>query len=241
MSRTFEEIGFLSPEVDAFRAGAREKYAIEFARLESAISEALTDLRSINGQADAAYFAGLAYWVRCIEACQAAALLTERGMGASSFSALRIAYECLFFACALWRDPALQTKAEALHHHERIKQARGLLRTGAATRVAEDRLSILNAVAAEVPPVEAPLSAYEAATAAGLAFEYEYVYRGCGMAGAHASARSLDDFCVDQPDGTLSLRLEPSEQRIGWLLNLIDGCLHCGIERRREAGSGAAA
>jgi hypothetical protein len=156
-------------------------------------------------------------------------------MAAIPFAALRTAYECLFYACALWRKPTLAAKFEALHHQERIKQARAMLNAGAEARVSPDRLSVLRDVAAEKPPFEVGISAWEAAGAADLIFEYENVYRGCGLAGAHASVRSLDDFYQEQDDGSMNLRLEPDVKRIPWLLGLVDTCLQCGIERRREA------
>jgi uncharacterized protein DUF5677 len=235
MSGTFEEIGYLSPEIEAFREGTRAAHSAEFAKLESSVRVALEDLRSINGATSDAYLVGLGYWLRCIESCQGVALLAERGMAAIPFAALRTAYECLFYACALWRKPMLIVKFELLHHQERIKQAREMLNAGAEARVPPDRLSDLKGVAAETPPSEAGISAWEAAGAADLVFEYQTVYRGCGLAGAHASLRSLDGFYAEHQDGSISLRLEPDAKRISWLLGLVDTCLQCGIRRRREA------
>jgi hypothetical protein len=235
MLRTFKELGYLSPDIDAFREGARAAYGVEFGTLESSVQVALTELRSINVTASEAYLVGLGYWLRCIESCSGAVLLAERGMAAIPFAALRTAYECLFYACALWRKPTLAVKFEDLHHQERIKQARAMVNAGAEARVPPDRLSVLKDVAAETPPLEAGISAWEAACAADLIFEYENVYRGCGLAGAHASIRSLDDFYQEQGDGSMKLLLEPDAKRIPWLLGLVDTCLQCGIARRREA------
>jgi hypothetical protein len=63
------------------------------------------------------------------------------------------------------------------------------------------------------------------------------MYRGLGIAGAHASPRSLDDFHVAQPDGTFDLQLQPTSERLAWLLGLVVTCLNCGIARHREARS----
>jgi hypothetical protein len=235
MSDSFEELGYLSRDTDAFREGVRAAYGAEFAKLESTVRVALKELRSINVTGSEAYVVGLGYWLRCIESCSGAALLAERGMAAIPFAALRTAYECLFYACALWRKPTLAGKFEALHHQERIKQARAMLSAGAEARLAPDRLSVLKAVAAEAPPSDAGVSAWEAAGAADLIYEYEHVYRGCGLAGAHASIRSLDDFYRERDDGSMNLLLEPDAKRIPWLLDLTDTCLQCGIQRRRQA------
>jgi len=48
MSGTFEEVGYLSSEMEAFREGARSAYSAEFAKLESSVRIALEDLRRIE-------------------------------------------------------------------------------------------------------------------------------------------------------------------------------------------------
>jgi len=235
VAKTFEEVAYLSPEMEPFREAAREVHCAEFARLESSFQTALGDLRSMNNATGEAYLVGLGYWIRCIEAGQAVVLLAERGMAAVPFAALRTAYECLFYASALWRQPALTVKFELLHHQERIKQARAMLKAGANVRLPADRLAALKAIAAETAPSEAGITVWEAAGAADLSYEYEAVYRGCGLAGAHGSIRSLDSFYTNQQDGCISLRLEPDTTSVSFLLGLVTACLQCGILRRREA------
>jgi hypothetical protein len=127
------------------------------------------------------------------------------------------------------------------HHIERIKQAKQMLTAGAATRVHASRLGELESIAAETAPATSGPSVWEAAGAADLLFEYETAYRGLGIAGAHASLRSLDSFVPDAPDGSVSLsfNLETSARRVSWLLGLIATCLSCGIERLRDVQSSA--
>jgi len=163
-------------------------------------------------------------------------LLAERGLATTPYATLRTAFECLFAACALWRDPTVVDKMENWHHKERIKQAKGMLEAGAETRVQSNRLSELKAIADEAPP-QSNWSHHEAAKIAGLRFEYETAYRGLGLAGAHATPRSLDDYHVVHPDESLTLRFQPTTKRLEWLLGLVDTCIGAGIQRHREAQS----
>ncbi len=115
-----------------------------------------------------------------------------------------------------------------------------MIAAGAATRVSRAGMADSQAIAAETVPSNTGLTAWEAASAADLSFDYQTVYRGFGIAGAHASLRSLDDFFNERPDGSFNLGFEPSSQRTAWLLGLVASGLTCGIERHREARSGAA-
>lgn len=133
------------------------------------------------------------------------------------------------------RKPALAAKLQAGHDAERVKQAKEMIAAGAASRVPPDRLPELQAIAAEIVPTSTGLSAWEAAGAADLIFEYQTAYRGFGIAGAHASLRSLDDYFEEQPDGSFDLGVEPSSKRTAWLLGLVATCLSCGVDRHREA------
>ena len=112
----------------------------------------MRELQQVKGEASREYLIGVGYWLRCLESCQGAVLLIERGLPSAPFPILRTAFECLFFASALWRKPALSAKLEAGHHAERIKQAQALLAAGAASRVPAAGLADLQAVAAEPVP-----------------------------------------------------------------------------------------
>lgn len=236
MNAPFETLGFFSFEVDHFRATERVRLKSEFENLEQTVATAIAELRSMTGMAAPAYLVGAAFWLRCIESCQGTVLLAERGLATASFAPLRTAYECLFAASALWRRPEVADKMEAWHHEERIKQARQMLTEGAETRVEPVRLIELKAIAAE-QLVPSGWSHWEAACAADLKFEYAMAYRGLGIAGAHASPRSLDDFHDVQADGSFDLDLSPRADRLGWLLGVVATCMRCGIQRHREARS----
>lgn len=212
----------------------RTRLAGEFANIEQTVSVAIEECRKVSAVTTDSYFVGAAFWLRCIESCQATVLLAERGLPTTPYSTLRTAFECLFAACALWRDPAVADKMEAWHHRERIKQATGMLAAGAEGRVSPEGLAELKAIASEVSP-RSDWSHQAAAVCAGLRFEYETAYRGLGLAGAHATPRSLDDFHLVHPDDSLTLRLEPDTKRLEWVLGLVNTCLQCGIQRHREA------
>lgn len=152
---------------------------------------------------------------------------------------MRTAYECVFMACALWRNPSLVAKLEEGHDSERIKQAKAMVAAGAAGRVDPGKLLDLESVANEMPTAGPGLTAWEAAGAAGLTFEYQTAYRGFGLAGAHASLRSLDGFVEERADGSVDFQFGPDDRHTAWLLSLVGTCLTCGIQRHRESRPGA--
>jgi len=162
-------------------------------------------------------------------------LLIERGLPSAPFSTLRAAFECLFFACALWRELELMDRVQAAHDAERVRQTKAMIASGAASHVAPGRFVELKAIAAETIAKSPSLTAWEAAGAADLVLEYQTIYRGFGIAGAHASLRSLDDYIEEQTAGSFDLGFEPASERTAWLLGLVHTCLSCGTARHREA------
>lgn len=236
MPKSFGSLGFFAPELDRLRQSERLRLSAEFTKIEQSIVTALDELQQPIGDVSGSYFIGSAFWLRCIESCQATVLLAERGMATTPHATLRTAFECLFAASALWRDPAVAERMEAWHHKERIKQAKGMMAAGAEMRVPSDRLAELKGIASEVTP-GSDWSHQAAADIAGLRFEYEMAYRGLGLAGAHATPRSLDDYYVGHFDEPPMLQFQPNTKRLEWLLSLVDTCLVCGIQRRREAQS----
>lgn len=236
MTKSFESLGFLSSESEEFRASVRSQFSAQFGEVESTSEIAIAELSAIKGNAPPSYIVGVVFWLRSIESCQGTVLLAERGLATSSYSVLRTALECLFAACAVWRKPEVADKIESWHHAERVKQAKQVLSVGAEGRVTPEDLAVLKAVAAELVPPSG-WSHWEAARSAGLTFEYELMYRGLGIAGAHATARSLDNFHAVQEDGSFDLNVQPTAVRLAWLLSLVTSCLNLGIARQREAAS----
>lgn len=236
MPKSFGSLGFFAPELDRLRNTERLRLSAHFAQIEQSIVMALDELQQPIGDVSGSYFIGSAFWLRCIESCQATVMLAERGLPTTPHATLRTAYECLFAAGALWREPTVADRMEAWHHKERIKQAKGMMAAGADKRVPSDQLAELKGIASEATP-KSDWSHQAAADVAGLRFEYEMVHRGPGLAGAHATPRSLDDYYVAHLDEPPILQFQPSTKRLEWLLSLVDTCLECGIQRRREAQS----
>ena len=236
MTTSFDSLGFFSPEVDGLRHIERLRLAAEFSKIEHSISMAFDELQQVTSDVSKSYFVGAAFWLRCIESCQGTVLLAERGLATTPLATLRTAFECLFAASALWRNPAVADRMEAWHHKERIKQAKGMMAAGAETRVTSDRLAELKGIASEATP-ESDWSHQAAADIAGLRFEYEMAHRGLGLGGAHATPRSLDNYYVAHSDEPPILQFQPTTNRLEWLLSLVNSCLVIGIQRHREAQS----
>lgn len=233
MPRSFEALAFLSPDMDNVRNVERARFAAEFDDVEQAASVAISELRQVGCEAQPSYLIGVTFWLRCIESCQGAVLLAERGMATSSCALLRTAWECLFAACAVWRQSACIDQLDRSHQNERVKQAKAMLEAGAETKVSPAELTELKKIAAETR-LDHGWSHQRAAEIAGLDFEYAMIWRGLGMAGAHATPRSLDDYHVELADGTFDLQLQPNFDRLVWLLSLAKTCLVIGIARRQE-------
>lgn len=234
MTDAFGTLGFLSSEIAEFRESLRTRFGAQLGDVERVFKIAIADLRLANGHAPPSYVVGVGFWLRCIESCQGAVLLAERGLPTAPYATLRTAFECLFSACALWRKPQVAAKMDAWHHEERVRQARQLISVGAEDRVSPEGLVELRRVAAEQSP-SSGWSHWEAACAAELQFEYAMMYRGLGISGAHASPRSLDDFYSTRPDGSLDMELQPSGERLPWLLDLVVNCLSIGSARHSQA------
>ena len=230
---TFREHGFLSDESEGARAGVRETSPAEFERARRLVYTVISDIAecetSVISDAGAGAFG---YWIRTLEACQGTCLLAERGMETSALALLRTAYECLFFACALWRSPSAAARIEAEHHRQRIRQAQRMHATGEG-RITELEMRELASIAAEQLPTGG-YSAWDAASDAGLIFEYEERYRGLGIGGALASLRSLDATFRCNDDGSLDFELGPDTTRVAWIVGLACDCLVIGALRFRE-------
>lgn len=232
---TFSELGFLSSEAAANVQSLRKAHHESFTRVESLMTGAVHAVQREQLTASRTYLVGVGYWLRCIEACQGAVLLIERGMPAAPYSVIRTALECLFIACAVWRKPELLDKLEDGHHAERIRQAVAMVKAGAQSRVSPAQFAELRKVAETVPPSLPGLSFHDAAVASGFEWEYQHAYRGLALAGAHATVRSLDDFVAEQSDGSFSIGFDASPNRIAFQLVWVADCLEKGMRRHESA------
>ena len=236
MNDSFEMYGYLSAESEQFRTDQHARTAVEFAMVRSTAATAMIQLRSMSTkESEPETLVALCLWLRCMESCQGVVLLVERGMVPSAMALLRTAYECLFYAAALLRKPALADKMEKSHHAARVKQAKQMLNAGALDRVDPQRIADLEDVATHSFENDS-FTAWDAASVADLRFEYETAYRGLGLAGAHATLRSLDPYFEARTDGSASLIFSPDLTRVAWVLGLVNSCMECGLQRLRNAG-----
>lgn len=232
---TFSELGFLSSEAAENVQHLRKEHHERFARVEILMAGAMLAVQRESFSTSRTYLVGVGYWLRCIEACQGAVLLIERGMPAAPYSVIRTALECLFIACAVWRKPELLDKLEDGHHAERIKQAIAMVKAGAHSRVPPEQFAELKNIAETVPPPLPGLSFHDAAVVGGFEWEYQHVYRGLAIAGAHATVRSLDDFVEEQSNGSFSIGFKSSPNKIAFQLTWVADCLEKGMKRHESA------
>jgi hypothetical protein len=106
---SFDKQGFLSPDLDAWRAAVRARYPKHF-ELLSEINEAaqacLGDLAKLPPRPDDDHrgrLLSVALWVRQLQQFQGAVVNLERGMVTNARTLLRSGFETLFFvAGSLW-------------------------------------------------------------------------------------------------------------------------------------------
>lgn len=135
--------------------------------------------------------------LKVLESCEATLILADKGMSGAAWAPLRTAWESFIFAAALWRNPARYADFNDAHHKERLTQVVALKRMAppSLAKCAVDKLDQL----AEDTSVHKKWPCFNAAEEAGLKQEYELFYRGCGLAGAHATERSLDRHLTQLP------------------------------------------
>lgn len=173
--------------------------------------------------------------LKTIESCEATVILVDKGMPAAAWAPLRTAWECLFYAAALLRDPARISKFMSSHNKERLTQVQALRRASPSV-LSQESKATLEELAQDTAPYE-KWPCFNAATEAGLRSEYELYYRGGGMAGAHATERSLEFYIaqVDDPvQGEYVWAYEPNFNAATMPLVTVEQCLVLLIARLRE-------
>lgn len=177
---------------------------------------------------DKGWMAGHALWLRTISSCQATLFLIEQGNAGPAWSTLRNAYECLFYACALWKDPSKFAKLEDNSRIQMAKQANGLLKPGVYDAMDAETRTILEARSTGGWRDGVRLeewSIFSAAEDAGMEYEYQMVFRGSSLVGAHATERSTDAHFVEVSEGVHSFysgpRFDNAEFQIGWVSEAI--------------------
>ena len=229
---TFLNYGFLSHEAEAARASTHADNLHFFQNMRQLSKLALDNLDGGSVCLNRAYWAGLGLWARTIEAAQGATILFDRGMPSSALPVVRTGLECLFYACALWRNPGRIGAFESNFEAERDVQIRAMLETG-KNELSPTHLADL-AVLRDDSGGGVKWSAFDAAKESGLLMMYQTHYRGLSFAGAHASMRSLDDYIRLEDGEGPQIAFHPRFNHQGPLLGTVIQCLTIGIERHRE-------
>lgn len=228
----FYHYGFLSAESERTLASALDGFAEQFLLVREQVREAYSGVYALPQKGTISEIAGLTLWLRSLEAVQGAIILIDRGMPGTAMAAARTGWECLFYACALWNRPELLQRLTQAHEHERLQQIKQVLNTAGAVLPLE-QVTLLESYQNEPVIDSKKWSAWDAATAAGLAAMYETHYRGLGLGGAHASERSLDRHFVDD-NVTPTLTFNPDFRPVGLVLVSASQCLSIGIDRFNE-------
>lgn len=217
--------------------GLGTEHAPELERAREAIQDALVLISQSRPllASSIGSRAGIGLFLRLVESSEATIILIDKGMAGAAWATLRTAFECLFYTCALWRNPARWDDFTEAHHKERLTQVHALQKC-VPHELSVDAIEKLDALA-ESRNTHQKWPAYNAAEEAGLKDYYELFYRGCGLAGAHATQRSLDRHLkVDsqRAESTPALDYGPNfdqaRTQIAWTLQ----CLATGMDRLQE-------
>ena len=172
-------------------------------------------------------------WFKQLESCEATDTLVSKEMFGSAWATLRVAYECMFYSCAILVDPS---KADRLGQHHMFQLAK-LFRDHIKDAVPENSRTAEQL--AELANYEQgikqnrPWPAAEAAKDADLFGEYSTVFRTISQTGSHANISSLDHYISDM--GNRLLMRGGRKQDKDLQLNLTIQCLEIGLNRHTSA------
>lgn len=233
MATKFKDFGFFSDEVEELREVAREKYKAEFEKAENLITTVLSELGDVPESDTPGYIVGMGFWLRAIEACQSSMLIAERGVTSTTFATLRLGYECLFNACAAWKDESVLDRIEISNIKERVKQAREMLKHAPAGHLTPTQIKHLTEVTNENDKGNG-WDYYSAAQTAGLTYMYQESYRGCSLGGAHATATSLNFYHEIEGNGSSGVFYTASIDKLPFFLGLVVQILETGRKQRAD-------
>ncbi|PMY41457.1 hypothetical protein C1Y35_07675 [Pseudomonas sp. GW456-L14] len=238
MQDNFSARGFLSPEIDSFRDSVRRDYASAFEETAALSDQAQRMVMALPvSQEMVASLAAAVFFERSIRSCQAAFLLTERGLNQEAQVLVRTATENLFAGAALLADSNVFHQLSLSSDHEESVQARGLLNTLAGSLTAEQS-AVLQSVIDRAHPNATKYPIYNAARTAGLSQLYETFYRGLSAKASHATFRSLDSSFVQQGE-QLMLISGPTDNELTFTLGVIRTCLQQTISQMHILRDGA--
>lgn len=227
--------GFLSAEIEKYRSGYRSTHANLFAVCEEKSNSAVAllfqaNLSKLEDANEPHTVAAIGLWLRCLRACQASLLLLERGLVPEAQALLRSAYEFLFYAVAALKDPKILDSMWEGDSYARKEQAESMLREGLKAGVLEqEHTDKLNSLIEQLGKGKKQISAYDAASKAGMPYLYATVYRGMSLVGAHATLAATN--LMFEPTGEhVSAVFGPSDVDLPFCVGLVDKCLAEGAE-----------
>lgn len=224
MEDNFAAKGFLSSEIDSFRHSIRRNNASDFDVTASLSDQAHQLVMALPvDEEKVVQLAAAVFFERSIRSCQAAFLLSERGLNQEAQVLVRTATENLFAGAALLADPTVFQQMMLSSDLEESVHARGLLTTFGNSLTAE-QAEVLQSVIDRAHPNAKKYPIYNAARTAGLTQLYETFYRGLSAKASHATFRSLDNSFVSQGD-QLMLTSGPTDQDLSFTLGTIRTCL----------------
>ena len=234
----FNELGFLSEESQRLNARSQIQDFQQFETVKALSRTALAELKDLPyGDIEAGLLLGRVFWWRCIETCQATTILADLGMSTAAMSTSRLAFESLFYACALWRNPKLYHKLKQTQENE-LKKFIDAVSKDTKGQISESQFTQLSAFRPDAEKQKSGLSAYDAAEISGLLDLYAVAYRGLSLFGAHSTLFSAQRGLQRSSNGDLSFILQPDFHMVGPLMDDAVHCLETGIQRLREISNG---
>lgn len=217
--------------------GLETKHASELEKARELVQHGLNLLsqQAPQFQTEMGWLSAHGLSLRVVESCEATLILVDKGMAGAAWAPLRTAWECLFYAAALWRKPSRFADFTGAHHKERLTQVHAL-RKSAPPSLSPESIAKLEALAQDSGAYE-KWPCFNAADEAGLKTEYELFYRGCGIAGAHATERSLDRHLRQlkgTAEGEYVWTYEPDFHAAGIQIGWVMQCLSLTMDRFQE-------
>lgn len=228
----FRNFGYLSSEANALRASANQHFEQDFQAVRNLVKEALDAISTTPLSRSLQHWVGLGFWIRAVEATQGAIILLDHGMGSTAAAALRTGLECLFYACAVWRNPERVAALQSAHEKETGVQINEMLKTGQGHLPKEHTQTLLQLQKEQRDGQK--WSAFDAAKEADLVVFYNTAYRGLGLAGAHATLASLEDYLGAPESETPGVFVGPHFSKHQIIFSGAGMCLCIGIEHYRD-------
>lgn len=174
------------------------------------------------------HMVGLAMWLRAIESCEATHLLATREMYGAAWATLRLAYESLFYACALVANPSNAQRLAESHLAELEKLLPTLENEGVLRESESKKAGATPSAKKKSTSAHRKWSAYDAAEDAGLLPTYSQWFRISSQIGAHANGATLDQHIAK--DGMALIRRGGRPDK-SILLDAAINCMQIGISR----------